>query len=446
MIAVSLKPEFLKDFMNIAILKSRHEQLFKRLDSDSVAVVFAAPELGISYFYRQHSDFYYLTAFPEPESIAVFLPEKNGGSYILFSRASDPTLDAWYGYAIGQIRARFEFGAHETFAISEADKILPKLLAGKKHIYSNLGFSGAAGFNSKIISWLDQIDVENRPGLVDLGSITYNMRLIKDKNEITLMKRAAAIAVSGHLRAMKKCKPGIYEFELAAELLYEFIRLGGDRPAFETIIASGKDSCTLHYSKNNKQFAAGDMVVIDAGVEYEHYVSDVSRTYPINGKFSKEQQAIYEIVLAAQSSVTSEIRPGVNWNHLQATSDRVITDGLIELGLLSGNRDDLIAKGESKKFTIHKIGHWLGLDVHDVGDYFYEDGGRTLEVGMVFTVEPGVYLNPDTLANLGDRWKNIGVRIEDDILVTDGGCEVLTAGLLKEVSAIEKVMSRTYDF
>ena len=419
--------------------KLRREELLKRLDHNSVAIIFAAKECvrsgGEKYPYRQNSDFYYLTGFIEPESIAVLISGRSEGEFILFNRERDSVKELWHGERVGQERACSEFGADQAFATSEVDKILPQLLSGRDNVYFMVGLD--KDFDQKVNFWLNQ----SRSLLINLDKILHQMRLKKSQSELAIIRKAAEITAKGHLRAMQKCKPGMYEFELEAELLYEFIRLGGRHEAFETIVAGGKNACTLHYSKNDKKLVDGELVLVDAGVEYQYYCSDVSRTFPVGGRFNLEQRAIYEIVLNAQVEVIKQIRSGVKWDYLQFTAERVITEGLIEVGLLKGKIEDLLDKQNFKQFFMHKIGHWLGLDAHDVGEYRVNDQWCVLEAGMVFTVEPGIYITPE-ISGVDEKWFDIGVRIEDDILVTDDGCEVLTKGVPKDVIEIEAVIKR----
>jgi len=419
--------------------KLRREELLKRLGHNSVAIIFAAKECvrsgGEKYPYRQNSDFYYLTGFIEPESIAVLISGRSEGEFILFNRERDSVKELWHGERVGQERACSEFRADQAFAISEVDKILPQLLSGRDNVYFMVGLD--KDFDQKVSFWLNQ----SRSPLINLDKILHQMRLKKSQSELAIIRKAAEITAKGHLRAMQKCKPGMYEFELEAELLYEFIRLGGRHEAFETIVAGGKNACTLHYSKNDKKLVDGELVLVDAGVEYQYYCSDVSRTFPVGGRFNSKQRAIYEIVLNTQVEVIKQIRSGVKWDHLQFTAERVITEGLIEVGLLKGKIEDLLDKQNFKQFFMHKIGHWLGLDAHDVGEYRVNDQWCVLEAGMVFTVEPGIYITPE-ISGVDEKWFDIGVRIEDDILVTDDGCEILTKGVPKDVTEIEAVIKR----
>jgi Xaa-Pro aminopeptidase len=425
----------------------RRGELLKQLGNQGVAVFFAAKECirnGLEFYpYRQNSDFYYLTGFIEPESIGVLIPGRKEGEFVLFNREHDPVKEIWCGSCVGQERACLEFGADQAFSISEVDSILPQLLAGRQYIYSNV--SGDGEFDPKINFWIKQArlsasgDIKSLHKLINIGEILHEMRLKKSNLELELIRKAAAITAEGYSRAMRKCRPGIHEFELESELLYEFMRLGGRYEAFKTIVGGGANACTLHYSKNANKLIDGDLVLVDAGVEYKYYCADVSRTFPVNGKFLPQQRAIYEAVLEAQLEVIKQIRPGIRFNSLQLIAERVITEHLAALGLLKGAIDDLISSQAFKPFFMHKIGHWLGLDVHDVGQYRVNDESRILESGMVLTIEPGIYIAPNTTF-IDDKWKNIGVRIEDEILVTENGCDILTNMIPKTVSEIEATM------
>ena len=405
--------------------KLRRNKLLQALGKDGAAIVFSAKKCGDNQPYHQNSDFYYLTGFIEPDSIAALIPGGRNREFILFNRKHDPIKEIWEGPYAGQKGACKDFGADQSFAISEVDKILPKLIANRKNIYSNIGFDGS--FDPKITSWLTKSHT-----LTNISKILDEMRLKKSLLEIKTIHKAVEITTKGHLRAMKKCRPKMFEFELEAEILHEFIRLGGYRPAFPTIVASGINACTLHYSKNNKKLIPGELVLVDAGASREHYCADVSRTFPVNGKFTHNQRTFYEIVLSAEKAVIKAIRPRVRWDHLQAIAEHAITRGLLDTKLLHGKIDTLLTKQKVKPFFMHRIGHWLGLDPHDVGAYRIANTWRTLEPGMVLTVEPGIYV----------KSLNMGIRIEDNVLVTKNGCEVLTSEIPKDVAAIEKTMKK----
>lgn len=423
--------------------KLRREQLLRAIGSDDIVIIFSAKIVGGTYPYRENSDFYYLTGFIEPEAIAVLIPSAGGGEFILFSREGGHTREVWDGPCFGQKKAKSRLGADQAYAISEVATIIPKFLAKPSKIYSNVDSNH--NFDGRISSWLKQASfrqkIRRKKTLIDVGKILHELRLKKSCAEMISIRKATAITARGHLRAMQQCRPHMYEFELQAEILHEFMRLGGCYPAFPTIVAAGANACTLHYSRSSKKLIPGELVLIDAGAEYEHYCADLSRTFPVNGKFTYNQRSIYEIVLAAQLEVIKQVHPGVSWDQLQATAERVIVTGLVEARLLQGEIKTLLAEKKFTPFFMHKVGHWLGLDVHDVGEYRINNEWCTLESGMVFTLEPGIYVAPGTKhSNSSSRYSGIGVRIEDDILVTDHGCEVLTENVPKSVAAIEKMM------
>lgn len=390
----------------------RRQQLLKKMGQDAIAIITAAPEVSRNgdshYLYRQNSDFYYLTGFTEPEAIAVLIPGRAEGEYVLFNRMRDPAKEIWTGRRAGQEAAREIYGADEAYPTAEFEKKLPGLLRNRK-----------------------QIKVED---------LIHEMRLFKSDAEAAAMRKAAEISVLAHQRAMRSCKPGMFEYELEAEIMYEFYRFGSRYPAYTSIVGTGENSCVLHYNDNNMQIKAGDLVLIDAGCEYENYASDITRTFPANGRFTAEQKAIYEIVLRAQQAAIAAIKPGMRWDVPQEICVRTITEGLVDVGILQGSVDDLIAQKKYFQFYMHRSGHWLGLDVHDAGSYAVNGNVRKVESGMTFTVEPGIYIAPNSLG-IDKKWWSIGVRIEDDVLVTANGCDVLSGALPKTVSDIESLMS-----
>lgn len=426
----------------------RRRYLLDQIGNDGVGIVFSAAESlrngTIQYPYRQNSDFYYLTGFREPESVAVFIPGRKDGEYVLFTRDYDPIQEVWVGHRAGQEGACSDYGAEQAFSIHKIDEIMPKLLTNKHVLYFNLE-RGYKKFDPRIMEWLSAADKVREGGnipyeFINIGKIVNGMRLCKSEAEISLIRKAAAISKMAYLRMMHACRPEMFEHELEAELLYEFIKNGGRYQAFETIVGGGANGCVLHYVDNDEKLVNGELVLVDAGVEYEYYSADVTRTFPINGRFNEEQKAIYQAVLDAQLKVIDEIRPGVKWNHLEETAERTITQKLLELGLLCGNLDDLLSKRAFRAFYMHHIGHLLGLDNKDVGLYRPDDW-MALKSGMVFTVEPGIYISESE--NVDKKWWNIGVRIEDNILVTEHGCEVLTKDIPKTIDAIEKVMEKS---
>lgn len=391
----------------------RRQQLMQHMGPNTIAVISAAPEClrngDAHYPYRQNSHFYYLTGFNEPEAVLVLMPGREQGETILFNRKREPAKEIWTGPRMGQLDAPARLGIDVAYPIDEYESVLATLRQNRL-----------------------QITIE---------PLLSEMRLFKSPAEIAAMRKAAKISVQAHQQAMQVCKPGMFEYELEAEILHTCYRQGSRAQAYNAIVGSGENSCVLHYDSNNCQIKNGDLVLIDAGCEYENYASDITRTFPVNGKFSAEQRAIYEIVLCAQLAAIAAVKPGVAWQTFQTICARVITEGLVELGLLQGKVEDLIAQRAYVPFYMHSSGHWLGLDVHDVGNYVIENSFRKLEPNMVFTIEPGIYIAPHT-PNVDPKWWNIGVRIEDDVLVTADGCEVLSQALPKTVADIEALMTK----
>lgn len=426
----------------------RRKQLMQQIGPQSIVIIPSAPPArrngDYDYPYRQNSDFYYLTGFEEPDAVAILMPKRKNGEFLLFNRPKDRDEEIWNGFRAGQVGACKSFGANESFSISEFEKMLPSLLEGRTEIHYSLGIDTV--FDKILLDAINKIRGRIRSGLqspiaiVDIADTLHEMRLIKSPGEIALMRKAATISADAHIRVMQICKPGMNEYELEAELAYIFNRNGARSPAYTSIVGSGENSCILHYNNNNQMIKNGSIVLIDAGCEYQNYASDLTRTFPANGKFSPEQRAIYEIVLAAQLAGIKTIRPGASWSAAQEVIVKIITKGLLDLGLLKGNLNDLIEKNAYFKFYMHKSGHWIGLDVHDTGRYKINGKWRKLKPGMVLTVEPGIYISAD-IPGIPKRWHNIGVRIEDDVLVTAKGNEVLSQRLPKEIDDIESLMS-----
>ena len=422
-------------------LQHRRKQLISCIKRDELIVLMAAPEYlrngDVFYSYRQNSDFYYLTAFPEPEAIALLIPDSKGGKFILFNRAENPAAAIWNGECIGQIRARKEYGADEAYSIDQLETKLPEYITHTRVCYhlgdEKLNHPTVARIN-KLLARLKKAPTEYAKKLVDS---VHEMRLRKSPTELDCLRQAAYISGEAHLRAMRACRPGLYEYQLEAELMYAFYGQGSQALAYPNIVASGANSCILHYTENRGQLISGDLVLIDAGCEYQNYASDITRTFPVNGRFNPEQKAIYHIVLKAQQAILALIKPGVAWNQLQKTCVEFVTQGLVDLGLLKGNLNDLIQQKSYQRFYMHGCSHWLGLDVHDVGCYKIEKKWRSVEPDMVFTVEPGIYISP--APDIDKKWWNIGVRIEDDVRVTQEACEVLTQ-TPKELADIENIM------
>jgi Xaa-Pro aminopeptidase len=422
------------------------EQMRQRTEH-SAAILFAAPEVrrnrDVYYPYRQESDFYYLSGFDEPEAVMVLIPEQEGFTSILFCREKDPEKELWEGVRLGPQKARRALGFQKTYPIGDLEKIMPSLLEGKEGIY--YAWAKEPHHDTQVLTWLSNLKKKVRAGvrspneLFSLDYLLHEMRLFKSYDEIHTMRHAAEIAARAHFRAMKVTRPGLMEYQVEAEILHEFIALGASSPAYGSIVAGGSNACILHYRNNNQKLKDGDLLLIDAGAEYKGYASDITRTFPINGRFSPEQKAVYQLVLKAQKAAIKVVKPGVSWNKPHEKAVQVLTEGLVQLGLLKGNPKELIKKGAYRRFYMHRTGHWLGMDVHDVGEYKIEGEWRALEPNMVFTVEPGLYVSP-TDTTVAAKWRGIGIRIEDDVLVTQSGSEVLSV-VPKEVDEIEAVMA-----
>ena len=367
-------------------------------------------------------------------------PNSDKEKFIIFCRDRDPLREQWDGFRTGQEGAVQQYGADNAYSINSLDQMMPDLLAGVKNIYFSM--SAPSGIDTKISQWMEDIRKNTRAGaeppnnLLSLDSILHEMRLIKEDHEMNLMKKAADITTEAHIRAMQAVTPGMYEYQLEAEYLYAFNKNGARSPAYNSIVGGGNNSCILHYVENNDELKDGDLVLVDAGCEYQYYASDVTRTFPVNGKFSPEQKEIYSIVLEAHRQSMEQAKPGNKWNLMHEKSVEVIVEGLLDLGLLKGTKEQVIEKGDYSKFYMHRIGHWLGMDVHDVGGYKQDGDWRELEKGMVMTVEPGIYIL-DSLEDVDDKWKGIGVRIEDDIVITDSGFEVLTPNVPRTIEEVE---------
>jgi Xaa-Pro aminopeptidase len=426
----------------------RRKNLMAQLEPNSIAIVPAASEKirnrDTDYPFRQDSDFYYLSGFAEPDAVLVLLPGRKLGQYILFCRDRDPTMELWNGYRAGPEGACADFGADDAFPVSDIDDILPGLLEGRDRVYYALGRHEE--FDRTVMKWVNVIRSRVRTGahppgeFLDLDHLLHDLRLYKSAAEVKIMHQAGKISAAAHIRAMQSCRPGVAEYQLEADILHEFGRNGARFPAYNSIVGAGRNGCILHYVENKDIVRDGDLVLIDAGCELEHYAADITRTFPANGRFSKEQKALYELVLKAQLAAIELIKPGNHWNQPHDVTVTVITEGLLELGLLKGSLAKLIEKEAYKDFYMHRAGHWLGMDVHDVGDYKIGDEWRVLEEGMVMTVEPGIYVAPDN-SKVAKKWRGIGIRIEDDVLVTKDGCKVLTNDVPKTVADIEALMT-----
>jgi len=434
--------------MNKQEFVRRRKQLMEMMDPGSVAILPAAPmrirNRDVEYQYRQDSDFYYLTGFSEHDAVTVMIPGREHGEYILFCREHDPEKALWNGPHAGVEGAVEHFGADDSFPIDDIDDILPGMLEGKDRVYYTMG--NHPDFDQRLIGWVNRLRKRARAGVhtpgefVALDHLLHEMRLFKSADELRAMRKAAKISAKAHCLAMQKCKPGLYEYQMESELLYSFMQQGARFTAYSSIVGGGVNGCILHYIDNQDVLNDGDLLLIDAGAELEHYASDITRTFPVNGRYNKEQRALYEIVLEAQLAAIEQVQPGNHWNDPHDAAVKVMTTGLKSLGLLKGSVDKLINDEAYKPFYMHRTGHWLGMDVHDVGDYKIDDEWRLLEPGMVLTVEPGIYISAE-MTSVDSKWHNIGIRIEDDVLVTKDGNEVLSEGAPKGVDEIEALMA-----
>ncbi|MFV8836368.1 Xaa-Pro aminopeptidase [Aquisalimonas sp.] len=425
----------------------RRRELMNLMGDNAVAVVAAAPERprnrDVVHPYRQDSDFHYLSGFPEPDAVLVLIPGREHGEFVLFCRERDPEKEVWDGPRAGQDGACERYGADDAFPIDDIDEILPGMLEDKHRLYCTMGLN--PDFDHAILGWVNQVRTRARAGartpgeFVALEHLLHEMRLIKSPAELEQMREAAQVSAEAHRRAMVVCRPGMAEYALEAEFQYVFRRSNGWQ-AYPPIVGGGRNGCILHYIENNATLRDGDLVLIDAGVELDCYASDITRTFPVNGRFTPEQRAVYEIVLAAQEAAIAAVQPGNHWNMPHEAALRVLVQGLVDLELLHGDVDQLIADEAYRPFFMHRTGHWLGMDTHDVGDYRIDGEWRLLEPGMVVTVEPGLYI-ADSIPEVDPRWHNIGVRIEDDVAVTATGHDILSAGVPKTVADVESAMA-----
>jgi len=425
----------------------RRKQLMRMMGRNSIAIIPTATEQlrnrDVEFPFRADSDFYYLTGFHEPDAVAVLLPGRPHGEYLLFCRERDPEMETWNGKRAGTQGAVDTFDADDAFPVSDIDEILPGLMESCDRVFYTMG--SRPQFDQRVMEWINRLREGARTGMrtpdkfVSLEHLLHDMRLYKSRSEIRVMRTAAKVACRAHRRAMQHCRPGRYEYEIDAELLHEF-RSAGMVPAYSSIVGGGANGCILHYTENSAQLNDGDLLLIDAGAEYDCYASDVTRTFPVNGRFTGPQKALYEVVLAAQAAAIKKVRPGNHWDAPHAAAVRVLTRGLVKLGILKGKPANLIRSEAYRRFYMHRTGHWLGMDVHDVGDYKVGGAWRELEPGMVLTVEPGLYI-PAGSRGVARKWWNIGIRIEDDVLVTRDEPDVLSAAAPRTVAEIEAVMT-----
>lgn len=424
----------------------RRRQLMKMAGEDAVVLIATAPErmrnADAAWPYRQDSDFHYLSGFPEPDAVLALLPGRQHGEVVLFCRERDAERERWHGEFVGTERAVADYGMDDAFPIDDIDDILPGMIEGRARVYCHFGREPQ--FDAQLLGWMRRLRQLRGGGVVPkefvaLGHLLHDLRLYKSRAELKLMRASAAIAVEAHLAAMAMARAGRHEYEVEAELL-RMMRSRGAVAAFPPIVAGGVNACAMHYQANRALLKHGDLLLIDAGAELECYASDISRTFPISGRFSREQRALYEIVLTAQEAAIDEVMPGRSYSTAHDVAVHVITEGLCALGLIKGDPADAILQGSYKRFFPAKTSHWLGLDVHDVGDYRVDGEPRMLEPGMVLTVEPGIYIAPDDMT-VPEAWRGIGIRIEDDVAVTRDGHDVLTADVPKQPEEIEAVLA-----
>ncbi len=433
--------------MSKEIYARRRAELVNQIGENDIVIVSTASVKSrngdVEYQFRPDSDFYYLSGFDEPEAVLVISPGREQGEYVLFCREKDIMREMWDGRRAGLEGAVELYGANDAFPIEDIDDILPGLMEEKERLFTTVG--RYPDFDAQLLAWMTKIKEDKRRGkhapyeFVDLNHLLHEQRLIKRKDEITLMRKAGKMSAAGHKRAMQVCKPGMYEYQVQAEMECEFRKAGSAYNAYPSIVAGGHNACILHYTENQDVLKDGELLLIDAGAEFGCYASDISRTFPVNGKFSAEQRSLYDIVLAAQEAAFEKCSAGHGWNEPHEAAVQVLAQGLLDEGLLRGSLEQVLETQSYTQFYMHRTGHWLGMDVHDVGDYQLEEVWRELEPGMVFTVEPGLYINPAD--DVDTRWHHIGIRIEDNILVRRDGYENLTEAAPKKPDDIEAIMA-----
>jgi Xaa-Pro aminopeptidase len=425
----------------------RRKELMRRIGKDAVAIVPASHEVvrarDTHYRFRQNSDFQYLTGFPEPEAIAVLVPGREDGEFVMFTRPRDKASEIWHGRRAGPEGAIAQYGADQGFTIDQLQTELPKLLVGREAVHYTLGeYAELDARITAIVRYLREVSRRGAAApttFVALETTLHEMRLLKSKAEIALMRKAAQVSARAHCRAMQMARPGRFEWQVMAEIQTEFER-ENMQPGYGSIVGGGENACILHYTENNMELRDGELLLIDAGGEYQGYTADITRTFPINGRFSDAQKAVYEVVLEANKVAIRTLKAGTSVGKPHQVATRVLTEGMVELGLLKGKVESLIEQEKHRQFYMHGTGHWLGMDVHDVGRYKLGGKFRKFEAGMVMTVEPGLYIAPGT-PDVDEKFWGIGVRIEDDVLVTDDGPEVLTTGVPKDVKDVESLIA-----
>ncbi len=433
--------------MQASEFETRRQQLMNQVGQGNIAIIASANNRtrnrDVDYPFRQDSDFFYLTGFNEANALAVFIPGREQGQYILFCQEFDEKKALWEGAHAGLEGATQEYGADDSFPIDDLGDILPGLLENRQKVFYPMGRD--SDLDQNLMEWITHIRSQTRSGvnapgeLVSLEHILHEMRLIKSEAEIALMQKAADISAQAHRRAMQTCRAGRYEYQIEGEIIHEFIDKGLRAVAYPSIVAGGQNACVLHYTENKAILQDGDLLLIDAGAECDHYAADITRTFPVSGRFSDAQKQLYQLVLDAQTAAIAEIKPNVPWNRAHNVSVKVLTQGLVDLGLLAGKVEQLIEDEAYKVFYMHRIGHWLGMDVHDVGDYKIDNEWRILEPGMVLTIEPGLYIPLDCM-DVDEKWRGIGIRIEDDLVVTTTGYHILSSAVPKTIADIEALM------
>lgn len=435
--------------MQLSEFKRRRRQLMSMMGPGSVAIlptsVEAVRNRDVHHPFRPDSDFFYLTGFKEPEAVMVLVPGRAHGEYILFCREKDPAKEQWDGSRAGLEGAVAQYGADDAFPISDLDDILPGLLEERERVFFAMGSDPA--LDKRVSDWVSQVRSRARAGVhgpiefLALDHYLHDMRLYKSRAEVTVMRRAARLAAQAHTELMRRVEPGMHEYQLGAIFSHYCQMAGAPQLAYPSIVGGGNNACVLHYIENSQPLNDGDLVLVDAGCELECYASDITRTYPVNGRFSEPQRILYELVLEAQAAAIDKARVGNHWNDPHEAAVRVMTKGLLKLGLLRGTLAKALKAKSYSRFYMHRTGHWLGMDVHDVGDYKVDGHWRLLEKGMVLTVEPGLYI-PRGTKGIAKKWQGIGIRIEDDVLVTDGEPDVLSRDVPKSVDMIESVMAK----
>jgi len=433
--------------MNSTEFKRRRRQLMHMMGDDSIAILPTASEQvrnrDVLFNFRADSDFYYLTGFPEPEAVMVLVPGRPQGEYLLFCREKDPTKELWDGFRAGLEGAVEAYGADDAFPFSDLDDIMPGLLEQRERVFYAMGCN--SDFDRRVSDWVNQVRCRSRAGahapteFLALDHYLHDMRLYKSRSEVAVMRKAAKLSAAAHRELMRSCKPGDTEYQLASRFSHHCQMRGASELAYPSIVGGGNNACVLHYVENKDVLQDGDLVLIDAGCELDCYASDITRTFPVNGRFSEPQRQLYQLVLDAQHAAIDRVRVGKHWNDPHDAAVRVLTRGLLKLGLLKGTLANALKKESYKKFYMHRTGHWLGMDVHDVGDYKVDGHWRELEPGMVLTIEPGLYI-PLGTRGVAKKWQGIGIRIEDDVLVTKGEPDILTRDVPKEIDEIEALM------